>query len=133
MARPGNIQNVLDSFLQRLGAQVAKGVTEGIQNSGLLRQLRKSGKSSGSGKRGRKPGTSKTCSDKACTLAARAKGLCSKHYQQQRYAQTHGAAKVAKVDMKKKRVTKAAKKVAPGKAKAAPVAKKRKAAAETKE
>lgn len=118
MARPVNIQNVLDSLLQRIGTQVAQGVADGIQQSGLLTHLRAARISAGKGRPGRKRGPGKKCSAKGCNLPARAKGLCSKHYQQARYADKHGAAKPPKAE-KKSRATHSAKKPATRKAKPA--------------
>jgi hypothetical protein len=147
MARPVKIQNVIDSFLQRLGTQVAQSIIEGIQKSGLLGQLRSAGAFAAKGRPGRKRGAGTTCSEKGCTLPARAKGLCSKHYQQQRYAEKHGAAKPAKaakagraIKVAKKAAPKkvapkkiAPKKIAPKKAKPAPVPEKPAPAPESKE
>jgi hypothetical protein len=149
MARTANIQSVIDSFLARIGTQVAQGVSDGITKSGLLAQIRSAGvtASNEKGRLGRKRGPEKKCSEKGCDLPARARGLCVKHYQQARYAEKHGAAKPAKTAGKKGRPPKAAKKVpkriapkksaprklAPKKAKSAPVVANPGPAPETKE
>jgi len=88
MARPANFQNLVNGLLAQLGKAVARGVAEGIERSGLLKQTSTSVRSS-LGKRGPKPGsrrrgTHKTCSMAGCDLPARSKGLCSKHYQSER-------------------------------------------------
>ncbi len=107
MARPINIEAVIDSFLSRIGTEVAKGVIDGIQSSGLLSQLRSVGSKAAKGKPGRKRGSGNTCSSPGCNLPARAKGLCSKHYQQARYAEKHGQGKpdkAAKVTKEKGKI-----------------------------
>lgn len=93
MARKTNAQRLLDSLFSQIGTEVARGVAEGLAKSGLMKSIQalsrgvkkarpaaKAGK-----KRGRPKGKGKTCSVKGCKKPARAKGLCSKHYQQKRY------------------------------------------------
>jgi hypothetical protein len=98
MANKTNAQRLLDSLFKQIASEVARGVAQGLARSGLQksiqalsRDIQKShpaAKSRKSGrKRGRPKGKARTCSIKGCKLPARAKGLCSKHYQQKRYAQ----------------------------------------------
>jgi len=88
MARQASFQGILDGLFAQIGKVVARGVAEGIERSGLFKQIHTTVRSN-SGKRGPKPGrrrgTSKTCSIADCDLPARAKGLCPKHYQSERY------------------------------------------------
>lgn len=114
MARKTNIENFLGSLLTQISGEIARGVTLGLERSGLLGTLKKV-----SGKPGRKPtravngrkrSTKKkkpsTCSVKGCGLPARTKGLCTKHYQQKRYAEMKKT-KVAKKPAAKARLKKA--------------------------
>jgi len=110
MAKTANIQNVLDSFLQRIGDQVARGVRTGIESSGLLKELKNPRGNAPSSKPGRKKGAAKNCSINGCGKPARARGLCVGHYQKARYAEKTAkpgkpikkTAKVAKRDRPKK-------------------------------
>ncbi len=92
MARKSNIQNMIGSLLSQISGEIARGVTQGIERSGLLGTLKKaasvSGKTkTGGKKRGAKKKKPTNCSVKGCNLPARTKGLCTKHYQQKRYAE----------------------------------------------
>ena len=110
MAKTANIQNVFDSLLQRIGDQVARGVKEGFESSGLLKELKKTRGNAPSSQRGRKKGAAKNCSIDGCGKPARARGLCVGHYQKARYAEKTGkpgkptrkSAKVAKRGRPKK-------------------------------
>lgn len=91
MARKANVQKLFDSFVSQIGTEVARGVAEGLARSGLMKSIQalsrdvKKARPAGK-KRGRPKGKTKKCSVKGCNHSARAKGLCSKHYQQKRYA-----------------------------------------------
>ena len=103
--KKASIQNVLESMLRQLGDQVARGLSEGIAKSGVIKKLdlvvtriaRRSGPAAASKAGGRKAAVVKasgrrkgaTCSAHGCNKPARAKGLCSKHYQRDRYAEKH--------------------------------------------
>ena len=110
MARPINIENVFDTLIQRIGDQVARGVREGIESSGLLKELGKVKGATGPSQRGRKRGAFKNCSVNGCGKPARARGLCVGHYQKARYAEKtakpgkpiKGGAKVGKRGRPKK-------------------------------
>jgi len=90
MPRKAATQNLLDSFISQIGSEVARGVAEGLAKSGLMKSIRalsrdvKKTPTAGK-KRGRPKGKTKICSVKGCKSPARARGLCSKHYQQKRY------------------------------------------------
>ncbi len=105
MVKKASIQVVLESMLRQLGDQVARGLSEGIATSGVMKKLdavvsrisrgstpaaapragrRKAAVAKASGKR-----KGAKCSARGCNKPARAKGLCSKHYQRQRYAEKH--------------------------------------------
>ena len=105
MVKKASIQVVLESMLRQLGDQVARGLSEGIATSGVMKKLdavvsriargtapaaasragrRKAAVAKASGKR-----KGARCSARGCNKPARAKGLCSKHYQRQRYAEKH--------------------------------------------
>ena len=90
MPRKARTQNLLDAFFSQIGSEVARGVAEGLARSGLMKSIRalskdvKKARPAGK-KRGRPKGKAKACSVKGCKNPARAKGMCSKHYQQKRY------------------------------------------------
>jgi hypothetical protein len=123
VVKKASIQVVLESMLRQLGDQVARGLSEGIATSGVMKKLdavvsritrgsapaaasragrRKAPKVKASRKR-----KGARCSARGCNKPARAKGLCSKHYQRQRYADKHPHAskrvRVKKVSRKKVR------------------------------
>lgn len=90
MPRKSGTQNLLDSFISQIGAEVARGVAEGLAKSGLMKSIRALSRSMKKAppagkKRGRPKGKAKSCSVKGCNNPARARGLCSRHYQQKRY------------------------------------------------
>jgi len=126
MARKPDVQRLLDSLFSQIGSEVARGVAEGLAKSGLMKSIQalsrgvkrarpaaRTGK-----KRGRPKSPAKTCAVKGCNKPARAKGLCSKHYQQKRYSsiKKKPAAKRAKKSPKKKPAKRKAKNSNPGKA-----------------
>lgn len=129
MARKINAQRLLDSLFSQIGSEVARGVADGLARSGLMKSIQalsrgvkktrpavKAGK-----KRGRPKTKTKTCLVKGCTKPARAKGLCSKHYQQKRYSQLKKkpASKRAKKGKGKKTAQRKSKKSKPAKARRA--------------
>jgi len=90
MPRKAGTQNLLDALISQIGSEVARGVAEGLAKSGLMKSIRAlsrdARKAPPSGrKRGRPRGKIKACSVKGCKNPARAKGMCSRHYQQKRY------------------------------------------------
>jgi hypothetical protein len=84
---------------ERVRDQVADKVLELLENSGLLGSPATESSATAPPSRvapasgGRTPSGMKVCSHEGCNLPARARGLCSKHYQRQRYAEkkTQGA------------------------------------------
>ncbi len=105
MVKKASIQVVLESMLRQLGDQVARGLSEGIATSGVMKKLdavvsritrgtapaaasRAGRKKAVVAKAPRKRKGAK-CSARGCNKPARAKGFCSKHYQRQRYAEKH--------------------------------------------
>ena len=117
MARKTNAQRLLDSLFSQIGSEVARGVAEGLAKSGLMKSIQalsrgvkkarpaaKAGK-----KRGRPKDKAKTCSVKGCKKPARAKGLCSKHYQQKRYNKLDKKPAAKKTRKGKKKATRRAK------------------------
>jgi hypothetical protein len=114
VAKKASVQIALESLLRQLGDQVARGLTEGFAKSGLMKKLdsvvsrvtRRSApaaaprKGRGAAAIAKASGKRKgeKCSEYGCNKPARAKGLCSKHYQRQRYAEKHpGAPKRVRV------------------------------------
>jgi hypothetical protein len=95
MPRKANIQGLLDTFISQIGSEVARGVAEGLAKSGLMKSIRALSRDVSKArpaarvgkKRGRPKGKTKICSVKGCKSPTRAKGLCSKHYQQKRYSE----------------------------------------------
>jgi hypothetical protein len=116
MARKANVQSLLDSLFSQIGSEVARGVADGLARSGLMKSVRALSRGAQktrpavktAGKRGRPKGPAKSCSVKGCKKPARAKGLCSQHYQQKRYAQMN-----KKTTAKKGKKKKAAKRARP--------------------
>jgi len=125
VVKKASIQVVLESMLRQLGDQVARGLSEGITTSGVMKKLdavvsritRGTAPAAASRAGRRKAVVAKAsrkrkgakCSARGCNKPARAKGLCSKHYQRQRYAEKHPNApkrvRVKKVARKKTRKT----------------------------
>jgi hypothetical protein len=102
VARKLKFDKLIAGIITQIGQQVAQGVADGIARSGLLKKL--AATTRGFGRKGSRRGRSrsgsgkiKTCSKPGCRAPSRAKGLCSRHYQQLRYAQQHGIKVKARV------------------------------------
>jgi hypothetical protein len=88
---------VFEAFARQLAEtireQVAEKVAEVLATSGVLEQLSPGGSKGGAAPAGRVAQTRpsqadpRRCQHPGCDLPARARGLCSKHYQRQRYAE----------------------------------------------
>ncbi len=98
LADPQRLRQLLDRVSDRLGERLSQSLSSRLQRSGLPERIaafdaRDSGPSApsepeqqraaGSGQ----PAEAKSCNQPDCDMPARARGLCSKHYQRLRYAQ----------------------------------------------
>jgi len=93
LARTANLEKLLEGLLTRIGRAVAGEVITRIDRSELSRRVdrlarraaQKPARGGGRRKR-RKPAK---CQARGCRQPARAKGLCSMHYQRARYKSLH--------------------------------------------
>ncbi len=95
---PERLRQLLDRVSDRLGDRLSQSLSSRLQRSGLLEQI-DALDAADSGPTGQpepafqraaaagQPEEAKTCNQPDCELPARARGLCSKHYQRLRYAQ----------------------------------------------
>jgi hypothetical protein len=81
-----------EQLANKIRDAVASRVAEVLSSAGLLEALTPAQPSAGPSAEaaGRKDSGQKICSFAGCHLPARARGLCSKHYQRQRYAEKKG-------------------------------------------
>lgn len=92
-----SFQNIINELLEQIGTQVARGIAEGISHSPVIRSLERLSNRVGqttktsAPRAARAAKSSSTCNEKGCSLPARAKGMCSKHYQRLRYAEKHSS------------------------------------------
>jgi hypothetical protein len=90
LARTANLEKLLEGLLTRIGRAVAGEVVTRLDRSELSRRVERLARRAaqkparGGGHRRRKKAVK--CQARCCRKSARAKGLCSMHYQRARYA-----------------------------------------------